>query len=91
MAVKVVWTDEAVATIEAIVDYVRLFDADAAAGLAGRLFDAGQSLADYPARGRPAKDGMRELLTVRPYVLRYRVIADRIDIIRVRHGARQGD
>ena len=29
------------------------------------------------------------MTTVRPYVLRYRVEADRVIILRIRHGARQ--
>ena len=32
---------------------------------------------------------MRELATIPPYLIRYRVLDDRVLILRVRHGARR--
>jgi toxin ParE1/3/4 len=48
-------------------------------------------LRDNPARGRPSQstDGIHELVVPRsPYVLPYRVVADRIEILRVFDGRR---
>jgi len=85
---KIVWTDEAVAHLEAIVTYVSVYDPAAAERLGQRLIELADSLAEFPDRGRDAGDGKREMTTVWPYILRYRVEAARVVILRIRHGAR---
>jgi addiction module RelE/StbE family toxin len=84
----VVWTEEAVTHLEAIVEYVEAFNPAAARRLGERLIEAADSLAQFPERGRDAGEGRRELVTVWPYILRYRVEAERVVILRMRHGAR---
>lgn len=49
----------------------------------------GENLADHPDRRRPAASGLRELVTVRPYSLHYRVSAKRVLIVQIRHAARR--
>lgn len=57
-----------------------------------RLIDVADSLAEFAERGRDAGgDGRREMTIVRPYILRYRVTADTVFILRIRHGARADD
>ena len=85
---RIVWTDEAVAHLEAIVTYVEAFNPAAARRLGERLIEVADSLAEFPDRGRKVGHGRREMTTVWPYVLRYRVEADRVVILRIRHGAR---
>lgn len=85
---KIVWTDEAVAHLEAIVTYISVYDPAAAGRLGQRLIELADSLSEYPNRGRDAGNGKRELTTVWPYILRYRVEAGRVIILRIRHGAR---
>jgi plasmid stabilization system protein ParE len=85
---KIVWTDAAVEHLEAIVTYVSVYDAAAAARLAERLLDLADSLADFPHRGRDAGNGLREMSIVWPYVMRYEVDGDTVYILRIRHGAR---
>lgn len=87
----IVWTDEAVAHLEAIVTYVSVYDPSAAERLGQRLMELADSLAEFPDRGREAADGRREMTTVWPYILRYRVEAERVVILRIRHGARDED
>ena len=41
----------------------------------------------FPLRGRVIGRGLRELVTVRPYIIRYRIRSDTVQIIRIRHGA----
>lgn len=84
----IVWTDEAVTQLEAIVEYVEAFNPGAARRLAEKLIEAADSLAQFAERGRDAGNGRRELVTVWPYLLRYRVEAERVVLLRVRHGAR---
>lgn len=85
---RIVWTDEAVAHLEAIVTYVSVYDPAAAERLGRRLIELADSLAEFPERGRDAGDGKREMPTVWPYTLRYRVETERVIILRIRHGAR---
>jgi len=84
---QIVWTDDAVGHLEAIVTYVAAFDPAAAARLALKLIEVADRLADFPDRGRDAGNGLREMTTVWPYILRYRVEDDQVIILRVRHGA----
>jgi toxin ParE1/3/4 len=88
---EVVWLRAAIIQIDQIAAYVRLFDPAAADRLAQRLLALGDSLADFPLRGRSASNGTREMLIVRPYILRYRVIEDRVLILGIRHGAQLAD
>ncbi len=84
----IVWTAEAVDNLDAIVAYIELFHPPASKRIAERLLALADSLADFPHRGRDVGDGRRELTVVPPYILRYRVEAGRVVILRVRHGAR---
>ena len=85
---EIVWTEEAIAHLEAIVAYVEAFNPAAAERLGQRLIAVADSLAEFSERGRDAGSGLREMTTVWPYILRYRVETDRVIILRVRHGAR---
>ena len=85
---RIEWTPEAADNLDAIVTYVELFHAPAAERLAMRLIALADSLATYPNRGRAVGEGRREMVIVPPYVMRYRVEAERVVILRVWHGAR---
>lgn len=85
---RIVWTDEAVSHLEAIIAYISAFNPAAAARLGERLIAVADSLTEFSERGRDVGDGRREMTTVWPYVLRYRVDGDRVIILRIRHGAR---
>lgn len=89
--VDVVWTDQALDQLDLIVAYVELFDHIAAERLRTRLFEVASSLRDFPHRGRPVGNGRRELVTVPPYLLRYRVDGEIVAVLGVRHGARHPD
>lgn len=88
---RIVWTDEALEHLEAIVTYVSVFDLGAAGRLADRLIDLADSLADYADRGRDVGLGRREMTVVWPYIMRYRVEETTVVILRIRHGARQDE
>jgi toxin ParE1/3/4 len=87
---EVAWTREALVHLELIRAYIRQFDPDAARRFARRLIDAGESLRDFPDRGRPAGDGKRELPIVPPYVIRYEIHGEVVYIVSIRH-SRQDD
>ncbi|MBN8807173.1 MAG: type II toxin-antitoxin system RelE/ParE family toxin [Sphingomonas sp.] len=83
---RVIWLADALASIDAIRAYIGQFNMDAANDIARRLNAAGESLCDFPNRGRPAGDGFRELVSVPPYVLRYFVVDEVAYIASIRHG-----
>ena len=84
---EVVWRSQAVNDIRAIARYINDHDPRAASDISSRLLDLGESLASFPRRGRPRGDE-REMTSVPPYILRYRVEGDTVFI---RHGARNTD
>jgi plasmid stabilization system protein ParE len=43
------------------------------------------SLGEHPDRGRTV-GRFRELATVPPYLIRYQMLADRVEILRIKHG-----
>ena len=88
---RVTWSATALANVALIVDYVEQFDRIAAERLGRRLLELGDSVAVFPSRGSPGRDGSRQLSVVRPYLLRYRIVGDEVVIIGVRHGARDDE
>lgn len=89
--VQVVWTKRALADLEAIRAYIGLFSPLAAQRYALRLFNAANALDESPLRGRVIPKGRRELATIAPYLIRYRIKGDTVEIITIRHGARAPD
>ena len=87
--VQVVWTHRAAADVLAIRAYIGQFNPLAAQRMALRLRAAGDSLADSPERGRMISNRRRELVTVPPYLIRYRIRNATVEIVTVRHGARR--
>ena len=86
---QVVWLSEAIDQLDLIVAYIELFDPAAAQRVRDRLVRTGESLSDFPNRGRPVGDGIRQMTTVPPYVLSYEVVDDTAYILGIRHGARR--
>ena len=68
-------------------EYIAPFNPKAAADLVERIMRAGSGLALFPNRGRAVYGGFRELASLRPYVIVYKVELDVIRILRVWHGA----
>jgi len=91
MARSVVWTNEAVADLEAIAEYIARDSAAYAAAVVRGLLDAGNSLDKLSQRGRIVPEtrvtNIRELI-VREYRLIYRVERVRIVIVTIVHGRR---
>jgi plasmid stabilization system protein ParE len=85
---SVIWRQEALDELDAIIVYIKGFDPSAAVRTGGRLIALGQSLVDFPRRGRPMGNGLRKLTSVPPYIIRYHVVDEAVHILSVRHGAR---
>jgi len=89
--VQVVWTRRALSELRAIRAYIAEFSPLAAQRLSQRLISAARSLETAPDRGRPIGGGRRELVVIRPYLIRYARLEDRVVIQELRHGAREPD
>ena len=89
---EVVWSLLATADLESIVEYIRRDSEFYAAAVARELVAAARSLATFSERGRVVSEyenpTVRELI-VRRYRLIYRVRSDRVEVLRIIHGARQ--
>jgi toxin ParE1/3/4 len=88
--VRVVWTRTALRGVWRAYDYIVDFNPPAAVRMAEALLKAGDSLETFPHRGRLVRGtALRELVTVSPYIIRYRIAGDDVVILRVRHTARR--
>jgi toxin ParE1/3/4 len=87
---KVVWLLRALADRDAQIDYIARESPKAAVEQGDRIESQIETLSAYPAMGRQGRvAGTRELVVSRtPFVLVYRVRAERVEILRVLHGAR---
>lgn len=87
------WTEHAAEDLEGIVDYLfgETLPFDAVEGYVQRIYKAPEHLAALPGAGKPGRvQGTREwLVKDTPYALIYRVLPDRIQILRVMHSRRQ--
>lgn len=89
MNYRIDWSLRSRRDLEAIRAYVEQQAPFAAARLAEALIATAESLAIHPHRGRAVSGAIRELVVVRPYLIRYRVMADAVQIVRIKHGARR--
>jgi toxin ParE1/3/4 len=85
---KIVWSPRAIQHLIAIRAFIIEDSPNAAQAVAAQIIASVEKLALYPNRGRVGRvPGTRELVIVdTPYVLPYRVHADRLEIIAVFHG-----
>lgn len=89
---EVVWTETATVDLESIVEYVSRDSEFYAISIAREIVAAASSLARLAGRGRTvpeyANPQIRELI-IRRYRLIYRLANDRVEILRIIHGARE--
>ena len=83
------WARRAQADLAEIFAYIASDDEDAAGRVVDRLYASGQSLLQFPQRGRPARLAGRRELVVDRYVITYRVRRDEVLILAIEHGAQR--
>jgi len=88
---EVVWTDTAISDLDEIVAYIEQDSPKAAERMADKIVLAASSLETAPERGRQISNGRRELTTIPPDLIRYRLTGDVLQILEIRHGARRPD
>jgi toxin ParE1/3/4 len=87
---EVVWTEPALANLEAIRAYIAQFNPKAGRDVADSLKASGEGLRNFPHRGRLVQGtAMRELVSKYRYIIRYYIDGDRVVSLRVRHSARR--
>jgi plasmid stabilization system protein ParE len=79
-ASRIVWSLRAQRDLENIRAYIGQFAPLAAQRFALRLVSAAESLADQPSRGRRVRRDIRELVAITPYIIRYQITAERVEI-----------
>jgi addiction module RelE/StbE family toxin len=87
---RVTWSEAAENDLASVLLYIAADDKSAALKLVDRLEAAGNSLADFPMRGRPGRNpGTRELaVSGTNYIIVYQIEDEGVEILRALHGAR---
>lgn len=88
---NIVWSARSERDLESIHAYIAQVAPLAAQRFALRLVAAVESLVDSPHRGRLVRGTVRELVAIPPYVVRYRIRAGSVEIVRIKHGAQLPD
>lgn len=83
----IVWRESADADLAAIVDYIAQFSPDAAERMWRRIRDAVLSLAQFPYLHQSSEHvpGLREIVVRPAYIVLYRVTANQVEIVAVKH------
>ena len=88
---RVIWTDRALAHLDAAADFIARDSPRLARLFVERAFDATDRLAAFPRSGGRTpefnRDDLREVFIDR-YRIIYRLQGDIVDVVAVRHGAR---
>ena len=88
---RVVWTVPAARDLDVIGEYIARQNPGAAQRITQRIRARTKSLATHTYLGRPGRvTNTRELVvTSTPFIVAYRVVGDRTEILAVFHGARR--
>jgi len=89
--VEIDWLETAFLDLHRVREYIRQFNPVAAQKTVARIEEAVEHLSRFPAVGRVGEvPGTRELvITGTPYFVVYRVLNDKVEILRVFHGKQQ--
>ena len=89
----ITWTESAWEDLDGIADYLlgESLPFEIVEEYVKRIFTAPEHLATFPGAGKPGRvPNTREwLVKDMPYALVYRVLSDRVQILRVMHSSRQ--
>lgn len=87
---EITFSPQALRDLQAIRNYIAADNPAAASRMAVELVAACDRLEFFPERGRPgSRRGTRELTTIWPYVIVYKITRQRIDIVSIWHGRQQ--
>lgn len=88
---RVAWTSLAADDLEQILDYLYEQRPATAVRVVRKIYSAASALREFPNQGRPGrKEGTRELIIPGlPYLIIYEVGEQKVQIMRVLHGAQR--
>lgn len=88
---RVKWLRGALRNLHQAVDYIAQDNLVAASAVAEGIGECATRLEQHPHMGRPGRlKGTRELIVPRlPYVIRYRIKAETVEILRIHHMAQR--
>jgi addiction module RelE/StbE family toxin len=88
---RIEWTPSATEDLAHIRDYIGMDNPTAARNVVRKIFDHARSLVTFPERTRAGRvNHTREAVIPNlPYIIVYRVKGDRLEVLRVLHGAQQ--
>lgn len=87
---QVVWSEPALADLTDTRRHIARENPGAASRIAVALVAAADKLEHFPMGARAGDEpGTRELATIYPYLIVYRIDDDRVQILRVWHGAQR--
>jgi addiction module RelE/StbE family toxin len=91
---EIVWTEEALADLEAIGDYFERTSPQYAPVIVERLYDSVDRLAEHPKMGRKvpevAHESLRELIVENHRII-YQLQEQRIEVVTIVHGRQDVD
>jgi len=87
---RVVWTVPAARDLDSIADYIARQNPGAARRTVERIRRRIRDLVAHPYLGRPGRvpDTRELVITSTPFIVAYRIVEDRAEILAVFHGAR---
>jgi toxin ParE1/3/4 len=88
---RVRWLRGALRNLHRALDYIAKDNPGAATEVGERIHEAAMQLEHHPFMGRPGRlKGTRELIVPRlPYVIRYRIQKETVEILRIHHMAQR--
>jgi toxin ParE1/3/4 len=89
--VKLVWSKTALKDLRELGSYIGQDNLDAALHVEARVHDTARLIANFPKAGRIGRvAGTREIVIRNtPYILAYKIVRNKIRILRAFHGARR--
>lgn len=88
---QIVWSEQAIADLAEIRDYIEQDKPQAAARVAAHLLSSVEHLAEFPQLGKHGRRPNTRELVIPPYVITYRVKSNRLEILSVWHARRGGN
>lgn len=88
---KIIWSPTAISDLDHVHTFISEQNPKAASEVAALILGAVERLIEFPASGRPGRlPETRELVVPgTPFIIPYRVLGSRIEIIAVIHGSRK--
>ena len=84
---EIIWLRDALLDVKRITDYIKIRNPSGALKVRARMRAAVEHLEQFPHAGRTGhRPGTREIaLTEYPYIIRYRLKANQVQVLRVFH------